>query len=129
MRKVIESPRNTGSFYVLPREQNGDAQDALQFIHSCDSYSIETAVELATEQLKRSAKRIRKDELIDGHQYGVFFISYNATALRGGRMVPNTVEAYITLWTYEKESGSFRSQSAWGGISYKRFARDTLLIE
>ena len=115
-------------FYLLPHELNHEAKKALSFIRS-GRYTVPTATELETERLTGLAKRIRKDELVDGHQYGMLSISYDATAIRGDKQISHSVEAYITLWTYEKESGSFYNENAWGGVTYTRLREGTLLFE
>ena len=115
-------------FYLLPHELHQEAQNSLNIIRS-GRYSVPTATELETERLIGLSKRILKDDLIDGHQYGVFSISYDATAIRGDKQIPHSVEVYITLWTYDKKSGSFFNKNAWGGVTYKRLRDNTLLFD
>lgn len=88
---------------------------------------LTTACDLLIEELSAQADKVCKNDLVEGHRYGVFDVSHYAVACRDGQMIPNHGEIYLYAYIYR--DGCLTEKNAWGIPYSKNIGSGMLLVE
>ena len=117
--------------YVLPAQLYGQANEMLTAARE-SGRRLETACDLLKEKLIALATETRKANLVDGHRYGYIFLSCDATAARGRKMIPHHGEIYIGVATYRLHNsgiGALMGTNCWGVDYTVQVPEGMLLLE
>lgn len=122
---------DTASVYVLSVQFFERAKDMLRAARE-SGCRLETAYDLLKEQFIGLAVRTQKGNLVEGHNYGYLTVSPDATAERGGRMIPHHGEIYIGIGMYQRRPhshGELICNTAWGAEDILQIPEGMLLLD